>query len=120
SVPAATTPAATAAAPERAGLPGGTDHRERRELPGDVGRGTLRARDLLIAPDKLLEMLLALHADVLVHRHRSGSLGPGPDAWGWTVPVGSLMAAGNPAATERSSELAGLRHDGLVRDPRSA
>src|SRR5437660_9804852 len=82
SVTAATAPAATAAATERAGLPGGADHRERRELPGDVGRTALRARHLFVAPDKLLEVLLALHADVLVHRHRPGSLGTAPDAWG--------------------------------------
>ena len=49
SVTAATASAATAAATaERAGLPGGADHRERRELPGDVGRAALRARNLLI------------------------------------------------------------------------
>src|SRR5438105_14641673 len=72
---AATAPAATAAASERAGLPGGADHRERRELACDVGCAALRARHLLVAPDELLEVLLALHADVLVHRHRPGSLG---------------------------------------------
>src|SRR5438093_9472820 len=81
SVTAATASAATAAATtaECAGLPGGADHRERRELPGDLGRAALRASDHLIPPDKLLEMLLALHTDVLVHRHRSGSLRAVPD-----------------------------------------
>src|SRR6266516_4086804 len=80
SVTAATTSAATAAATgECAGLPGGADHRERRELPGDIGSAALRAGNQLIPPDELLEVLLALHADVLVHRHRSGSLGTLPD-----------------------------------------
>src|SRR5712692_6792904 len=81
SVTAATASAATAAATtaECAGLPGGADHRERRELPGDVGRAALRAGNHLIPPDELLEVLLALHADVLVHRHRSGSLRAPPD-----------------------------------------
>src|SRR6478672_1092825 len=69
----------TAATAERAGLPGGADHRERRKLPGDVGGAALRARNLLISPDELLEVLLALHAYVLVHRHRPGSLGARPD-----------------------------------------
>src|SRR5438093_6726740 len=81
SVTAATAPAATAAA-ERAGLPGGTDHRERRELPGDVGRAALRARHVFIAPDELLVMLLALHADVLLHPHRPGCLTPVSEASG--------------------------------------
>src|ERR687898_913744 len=79
SVSAATAPAATAAATERAGLPGGADRREGRELPGDVGRAAVRARNLLISPDQLLEVRLALHADVFVHRHRPGSLGAVPD-----------------------------------------
>src|SRR5919197_3112696 len=80
SVTAATAPAATAAATECAGLPGGADHRERRELARDVARAALRTRHLFVATDELLEVLLALHADVLVHRHRPGSLGPAPDA----------------------------------------
>src|SRR6059058_1476995 len=59
SVTAATAPAATAAATttESAGLPGGTDHRERRELARDVGGRALRARHFLVAADQLLEML---------------------------------------------------------------
>src|SRR5947209_689692 len=43
------------------------------ELLRDVRRGAVRAVDLLVAPDELLEMRLALHADVLVDRH-GGSL----------------------------------------------
>src|SRR5215212_770301 len=84
SVAAATASAATAAATtaECAGLPGGADRRERRELPRDVGRAAGRACHLLVAPDELLEVLLALHADVLVHRHRPESLGAAPDARG--------------------------------------
>src|SRR5919204_2668040 len=80
SVTAATAPAATAAASQCAGLPGGADHRERRELPRDVCRSAPRARHLFVGSDELLEVLLALHADVLVHRHRPGSLGAAPDA----------------------------------------
>src|SRR6266576_6155943 len=81
SVTAATASAATAAATgECAGLQGGADHRERRELPGDVCRAAFRAGNHLIPPNKLLEVLLALQADVLVHRHRQGSLGRTPDA----------------------------------------
>src|SRR5262245_49865061 len=83
SVAAATAPAATAAATtEGAGLPGGADRRERRELARDVRRAALRTRDLVVSSDQLLEVLLALHADVLVHRHRLESLGPGPDRLG--------------------------------------
>src|SRR5438128_5356841 len=80
SVAAATAPAATAAATESAGLPGGADHRERRELLRDLRRTALGAGDLLVAADELLEMLLAAHADELVDRHRPGSLGSPPDA----------------------------------------
>src|ERR671938_1427545 len=72
SVTAATAPAATAAATECAGLPGGADHRERRELPCDVRGAALRAGHLFVAANELLEVLLARHADVLVHRHRPG------------------------------------------------
>src|SRR5437764_8608292 len=80
SVTAATRSAATTAATtECAGLPGGADHRERRELPGDLRPAAVRTGDLLVAPNELLEVRLALHAHVLVHRHRSGSLGAPPD-----------------------------------------
>src|SRR5262249_18451761 len=92
-----------------AGLPGGADHRERRELARDVRRPALRARDLFVAADQLLEVLLALHADVLVHRHRSESLGPAADA-GRRCRAG--RAAEEPASTagtapSRSSTLYG-------------
>jgi hypothetical protein len=40
----------------------------------------LRARHVFVTADQLLEVLLALHADVLVHRHRLGSLGSPADA----------------------------------------
>src|SRR5439155_8023024 len=79
SVTAATRSAATTAAAKCAGLPGGADHRERRELFDHFRRAALRAVDLLVAADELLEVLLALHADVLVDRHRPGSLGARPD-----------------------------------------
>src|SRR3954466_13371914 len=97
SVTAATASAATAAATaERAGLPGGADQRERRKLPGDVGRAALRARNLLVPPDELLEVLLALHAHVLVHRHRPGSLGARPDG-GRKNPTGGCEGGLAPA-----------------------
>src|SRR5829696_2757608 len=80
SVTAATASAATAAAiPECAGLPGGADHRERRELAHDIRRATVGASNLHVPPNELFEVRLALHADVLVHRHRSGSLETLPD-----------------------------------------
>src|SRR5438094_5841334 len=80
SVTAATRSAATTAATtECAGLPGGADHRELGELPSDLRRSAVRAGDLLIPPNELLEVRLALHAHVLVHRHRPGSLGAWPD-----------------------------------------
>src|SRR5438094_1550514 len=81
SVTAATGSAATAAATttESAGLPGGADHGERRELAGDLRCAAVRADDLLVSPNELLEVRLALHAHVLVHRHRPGSLGASPD-----------------------------------------
>ncbi len=70
----ATAAAPAAAAAECTGLPAGADHRERRELLGDLCCAALRAEDFLVAPDKLLEVRLALHADVLVHRHRPASV----------------------------------------------
>jgi hypothetical protein len=48
-----------------------TVHGEGGELARDVGRGAVGALDLLLAADELLEMRLALHADVLVDRHGS-------------------------------------------------
>jgi len=78
-VTAATTPAAATAATECAGLPGGADHRERRELFRHLRRAALGAGDFLVAAHQLLEVRLAAHADELVDRHRPGSLGPVPD-----------------------------------------
>ena len=75
----ATAAAAAAAAADCAGMPGGADHRERGELADDIRGAALRAGDLHIPPDELLEVRLTLHADVLVHRHRWGSLGARPD-----------------------------------------
>ena len=65
--------AAAAAAAAEARLLGRTVHREGRELPGDVRRRAVGARDLLRSADKLLEVRLALHADVLVDRHEPKS-----------------------------------------------
>src|SRR6185295_19075287 len=100
SVTAATASAATAAATaERAGLPGGADHRERRKLPGDVRRAALRARNLLIPPDELLKVLL-------VHRHRQGSLGARPDgsqiAWRADAKFGRRRGRSRPSRAVRS------------------
>src|SRR5919201_3346904 len=74
SVVTATAPAAATAATRCAGLPGGADHRERRELLRHLRRAALRAGDLLVSPDELLEVRLAAHADELVDRHRLGSV----------------------------------------------
>src|SRR5712691_8106102 len=76
SVSGATASSATATATECAGLPGGADHCERRELLGHFRRSAPGTRDLLVSPDELLEVLLAAHAEELVDRHRPGSLGP--------------------------------------------
>src|SRR5205814_5801448 len=73
---AATTPTAAEARRLR-----GAVHGERRELARDVRSGAVRAGDLLFAPHELLEMRLALHADVLVDRHaRSLRAGSGEEA----------------------------------------
>src|SRR5262245_29366564 len=108
SVAAATAPAATAAATttESAGLPGGADHRERRQLARDVRRPALRARDLVVGTDQLLEVLLALHADVLVHRHRSGSLGPAADAGRRCRAGGAAELPRSRAPSQRTDSLA--------------
>ena len=77
---AATAPAATAASTAEAGLRGGAVSREHGELLDDLLGAAVRARHLLIGrPDELLEVRLALHAHVLVDRHRLGSLGRSPD-----------------------------------------
>src|SRR5689334_7809063 len=72
-VPAAAGAAAAAAAELRrteARLRTGDPvRRERGELAGDLCRAAVGARRLLVAPDELLEVGLALHADVLVDRH---------------------------------------------------
>ena len=78
---AAAAAAATASAPsaERLLLSGavsGEDGKLLLNLDGIAGR----AGHGVAVPYKLLEMLLALHAHVLVDRHRHGSLGTGSDA----------------------------------------
>src|SRR5689334_15878240 len=73
SVAAATASAATAAATggsSEAGLPGGAVRREDGELLAHVRGGAVRAVRLLAVADELLEVRLALHADVFVDRHR--------------------------------------------------
>src|SRR5581483_571970 len=72
---AATAGAATAAPAPTADARrlGGAVDGEGRELPRHVRGGAVRARDLLVAADELLEVRLALHADVLVDRHRPES-----------------------------------------------
>jgi hypothetical protein len=50
---------------------------EDRKLLSDVGRAALGAVGLLAHPNELLEVRLALHADVLVDRHR-GAVYPAP------------------------------------------
>src|SRR5919206_1841811 len=73
SVAAATRTTATAAAPggPEGGLLGGAAvHREDGELPPHVRGAAVRAVRLLAVADELLEVRLALHADVFVERHR--------------------------------------------------
>src|ERR687883_518459 len=77
SVSAATAPAATASA--AAGLLGGAVSREHGELLAHVLGAAVRTVGVVPVPDELLEVRLALHADVLVDRHRLGSLGRGSD-----------------------------------------
>src|SRR5437762_11678618 len=75
SVAAATAPAATAAASAEAGLLGGAVSREHGELLAHVLGAAVRTIGVVPVPDELLEVRLALHAGVLVDRHRLGSLG---------------------------------------------
>src|SRR5947208_5321982 len=82
SMPAATAPAATTAArrhPAVARLLGGAVSREHGELPAHVRGLAIGAVDRLAVADELLEVRLALHAHVLVDRHRRESLGTDPD-----------------------------------------
>src|SRR5207302_340986 len=60
-------------------LSGCADEREGGELAGDLTPATLRADDLLVSPNELLEVRLTVHARVLVDRHRRGSLRGSPD-----------------------------------------
>src|SRR5829696_2195783 len=71
--PAATTAAACYAAKAR--LPGGAVSREHGEETVELRRAAVGTREtLVIESHELLEMTLAGHADVLVNRHRGGSL----------------------------------------------
>ena len=54
--------------------------REHGELLAHVRGLAVGAIHCLAVPDELLEVRLALHAHVLVDRHRRGSLGMDPDA----------------------------------------
>src|SRR5207245_3412306 len=82
SVAAATAPAAAAApgSTAEARLHGGAVSREHRELLRHLDRPAVGAARALAGSDELLEVGFALHADVLVDRHRHGSLGTRPDA----------------------------------------
>ena len=61
-------------------------HGEGRELLEDLRAAALRAgHGLLLAPDELLEVRLALHARVLVDRHEPSVLSAAVHSW--TVPV---------------------------------
>jgi hypothetical protein len=85
SVPAATASTTTTASGRHRSavtrLLGGAVSREHGELLADVRGVAVGAADRFPVPDELLEMRLALHADVLVDRHRCGSLGRDPDGW---------------------------------------
>src|SRR5690242_20428172 len=65
SVAATTASAATAAASAEAGLLGGAVSREHGELLAHVLGAAIRTVGLVPVPDELLEVRLALHADVL-------------------------------------------------------
>src|SRR2546430_1697602 len=67
---AATASAATATATTQGRLLGGGVRREHRELLAHMRRAAVRAVGLLAVPDELFEVRFALHADVLVDRHR--------------------------------------------------
>src|SRR5215211_7166566 len=67
---AATRTAATTARGSEGRLVGGAVHREDRELLAHVRGGAVGAVRLLAVADELLEVRLALHADVFVDRHR--------------------------------------------------
>src|SRR5438874_6581948 len=82
SVPAATASTTTASGRHRSAvtrLLGGAVSREHGELLADVRGLAVGAADRFPVADELLEMRLALHAYVLVDRHRRGSLGRDPD-----------------------------------------
>src|SRR3954470_5287767 len=82
--------ATTATSSTEARLLGGAVSREHGELLAHVHGAAVGAVGIVTVADELLEMRLALHADVLVDRHRLGSLGTRPDA-------GSIPAAKLPA-----------------------
>src|SRR5919201_3542936 len=67
---AATGTATAATACSKGRLLGGAVRCEDRELLAHVRRAAVRAVGFLAVPDELLEVRLALHADVLVDRHR--------------------------------------------------
>src|SRR5436190_2921683 len=78
---ATTAPAATTASRTRAEarLLGGAVSGEHGELLAHVRGAAVRAVGVVTVPDELLEVRLALHAHVLVDRHRRGSVGLAPD-----------------------------------------
>src|SRR4029434_9593775 len=79
----ATAPAATTARWHRSAegrLLGGAVSGEHGELLAHMRGVAVGAADRFPVPDELLEVRLALHAHVLVDRHRRESLGIDPDA----------------------------------------
>ena len=115
-MPAATT-SATATASGRHGaavgwLLGGAVSCEHGELLADVRGLAIGTADGFPVPHELLEMRLALHAHVLVDRHRLGSLGAHPDTLRTNDKAGPGGAAG--FAFRRSVALALDFHDSRI------
>src|SRR3954471_20094719 len=79
SVAATASAATTATGRAEARLLGGAVSREDGELLAHVLGAAIRTVGVVTVPDELLEMRLALHAHVLVDRHRRESLGITPD-----------------------------------------
>src|SRR5213076_2227757 len=99
---ATTAPAATTASRTRAEarLLGGAVSGEHGELLAHVRGAAVRAVGVVTVPDELLEVRLALHAHVLVNRHRRGSVGTVPDG----PQIGPTTGPDASAVDQRPSE----------------
>ncbi len=108
---AAAAAAAATAGPAERRLGGRAVHRKGGDLLQDVGRVARRAADdLVVAADELVEVLLALHARVLVDRHGTSVLSSSVERWTTPTLDGRIIRL-EPLANDHADDLYAASRD---------